>query len=301
MAQIESLAEYERKKEFDRKFKKPLRVVILIAIIVGAIVLGIVTYRICDDILNKGNEQKEESFLGQEMDLSDENVQILYQYVTYGITGTRNRKFIDNYNVDISSFSNQEKYFYAFQFVQPEDYEFTGEFDQYRRKIYVLPMSKLDYYMKIYFGPNVSYTPEAQITHPFTFRINGMNVATMTYNSSRDGYDTVFTSYQELDDGNPVSPVYGQLINALVTADGSVILQERVVYTELRTDNGNFALDIYKDPKKTTLLETKENLTEKDLYQLYIDISSYPSTAIIEYTFGLNNGICYFKSSRIMV
>lgn len=301
MKKVESLAEYEKKKNFERKFGKPLKILTIILIIVVSIILGIVTYKICDNILNPKDEIGDEPFLGQELDLNDENTKILYQYVTYGVTGSRNRKFVEDYNVDISSFTNQEKHFYAFQFVQPEDFEFTGEYDSAKHKIYVLPMSKLKYYMEVYFGPDVTFTPEPSISHPFTFQINRMNVGTMTYNASRDGYDTIFASYQDLDDGNAIDPVYGQLISALVTAEGTVILQERVVYTELRTDNGNFAVDIYKDPDKKILLETKSDLTEVDLRTLTIDVSSYPSTAIVEYTFGLNNQICYFLKSRIMI
>ena len=79
------------------------------------------------------------------------------------------------------------------------------------------------------------------------------------------------------------------------------MLQERVVYTELRTDNGGYAVDIYRDPEKKDKIESKGNLTEETLKQVYIDISDYKTTAIVEYTFGLNGQTLYFDSSRIIL
>ena len=43
------------------------------------------------------------------IDLNDENVKILYQYVTYGTKGLRNDKFVNEDKVIIDSFSNEEK------------------------------------------------------------------------------------------------------------------------------------------------------------------------------------------------
>ena len=173
------------------------------------------------------------------------------------------------------------------------------EIEDIKKKIYTISDSKINNYMKLFFGPNVTYQPENSFNYPFTFYINNMNVGTMTYNSDMGGYDTIFASNKDIS-GKGIQPVYGQLISALRKPDGKVILQERVVYTELRTNNGSYALDIFKDPEKTNKLGSID-VNGDQLNDTDINLSNYASTAIVEYTFGVNGQQLYFESSRIII
>lgn len=302
MSKIEDIDEdygsFEEEPEEDSNLKKILPVII---IIVASLALGVTTYVISDLLINNKKTEEKDEVIGNQIDLKDENVQILYQYVTYGLNGKRIDKFVNNRSVTLDSFSDEEKISYALQFVQVEDFEFTGEVDSEKRKIYTLANNKIYNYMKLFFGPNVKYQSVPSISYPFTFQINKMNVGTMKYNSERDGYDTVFASYKELGRDGSLDPAYGQLISAIKRPDGSIVLQERIVYTELRTDNGGYAVNIYKDPEKTILIDTKTGITDSTLSSISIDVSAYQSTAIVEYVFGVYNMQCYFESSRIIL
>ena len=240
--------------------------------------------------------------LGEQLSLGDENVKILYQYVTRGVGESRIMKFVTEADVDMNSFSNQEKLEYALQFADADDFSYTGELNEKKQKIYTISNKKIKEYMVLYFGPDVKYTPEAEITYPFLFYINKKNEGTLTYNQSSDGYDAIFASEYDFDQHkNLIEPAYGQLVSALKQPDGSFILQERVVYTELRTENGGYAIDIYKDPGKTEKLDTKTGFNEESLKQFKVNFSDYSSTALVEYTFGLNDRTLYFLRSRIIL
>lgn len=237
----------------------------------------------------------------QQVSLDDETVKLLYQYVTGEMYGKRIMKFVTESNVDLSSFSDQEKIEFALRFADADDFSFTEEFNDKKQKIYTLPDQTLKKYMTYYFGSSVTYTPVEEIKYPFMFSINKMNEGTLTYNQIRGGYDAVFASQFDFDaNKSMIDPVYGQLTGATRKKDGSYILQERVVYTELRTDGGGYAVDIYKDSEKKELLDTKTGLNDESLNQFQIHVSEYPNTTLVEYHFGLENSTLYFKSSRII-
>ncbi len=306
MAKIESLSElddYKKQKEWERKTRKPIfRIIIIVGIILFSLLLGVIVYFAVNGLIGKKEPPVNQEFIGEQIALDDENVQILYEYVTVTAEGRRNTKFAENKEVALTNFTEKEKLYYSLQFVRSEDIEFTGEYDHNKRKIYTLPVKKVNEYVKVFFGPNAIYSPESAMTYPFNFSVNKMNVGQMKYNSDRDGYDIVFDSRLIAEEQpKAIESVYGKLISALRQPDGSVVLQERVVYTVLRTENGTYSIDIYKDPEKTIKLDTKTNITDADIPQLNIDPSIYQSTAIVEYTFGLNGSTCYFNSSRIIM
>ena len=156
--------------------------------------------------------------------------------------------------------------------------------------------------MKLFFGPDVTYNPVGRITYPFSFQINRKNVGTLTYNSSSAGYDAVFKSYQDLKKKiNPVDPTFGVLTSALRTPTGEIVLQEKVVYSTIDNNGSLYTVKIYKEPERTTLLDTKENLSLNDARNLKINPADYESTAIVEYTFGLDGSTCFFKESKIII
>ena len=276
------------------------RIITMVIIVIVSLLLGFTVYKVCDVILNNQKPPENEKFMGESIPLDDENVKVLYQYVTYGLTGNRTDKFVKDKEVTMASFSDDEKFDYALQFAEVDDFEFTGELNDKKQKIYTISNDTIYKYMRLFFGPSVKYQPVQKKTYLFTFLINRMNVGTLTYNNERNGYDVVFGSFQEPPKPDLIPPVYGQLISALRRPDGSIILQERIVYPELRTDNGGYALNIYKEAERKTLLDTITGLNDDNIGAVQIDLQKYQSTAIVEYLFGVNDMTCYFSSSRII-
>ena len=193
------------------RLKKRRKKAIIIVIIVS-ILIGLTTFIVSNMIFNKEEPPKEVDY---SVDVNDENVKILYQYVTYGTKGVRNDKFLKEDKVVLDSFTNEEKFFYALQFAQVEDFEYTGEVNDNKMKIYLMPENKLKKYMKLFFGPNVKYNSDITIAYPFTFRINGMNVGEMKYSDTKGGYETTFTAFQDdIKKEDITKNVKGELVKA---------------------------------------------------------------------------------------
>lgn len=306
MAEIESLADYEeykeekekkrRNKEIRPKVSKPIAVLIVFVL---SFIIGMTAYVISNNIIEK-NQPKEVEFIGEQMSLTDENVEILYNYVTYNVPFYKLDRFVREQKVNVSSFTNEEKYYYALMFTDPSDLEFTGEYTDDKSKIYTLSFDAIKRYMSIYFGPNVSFDKNVNMQNVFRFQINKKNVAYIMYNESRDALDVYFIGYDDLTNQRKTKSHYGELISAIRNLDGSITLQERVVYTSLSTQNGFYRIDIYGDYERTILLDTKDNLTENEVYTLDVKPSSYQSATLVEYRFAYLNNTCYFESSRIL-
>ena len=117
--------DFEEKSENQ---KKNHNIVSTIVIAVVSIIIGLIVFFVSNAFFGKKVIPAE---VPKDIDvaLTDENVQILYDYVTYGVRDTRNDKFIKERNVQLSSFSNQEKFYYALQFAQVEDFEATSVCD----------------------------------------------------------------------------------------------------------------------------------------------------------------------------
>ena len=156
--------------------------------------------------------------------------------------------------------------------------------------------------MERFFGNKVTYSPNVVITYPFSFRINNKNVGTLTYSSTSDSYETIFDDLEEdIVSTEVVEPYYTELVKAMKNPDGTVELQEKVIYTESTVDNGNYVVKIYSDYEHTNLIETKQNITAEYLKQNPINIDNYLDKAgTISYLFKLNGTTLYFDSSRIL-
>lgn len=271
-----------------------------IAVIVAcALFFGLTVFFISNALFGK-KVVEPEPMKSIQLDLNDENVQILYGYVTYGTKNERNDKFVTNSTVTLDTFNNTEKFYYALQFAQVEDFAATGRVDEKNRKIYHIASAKMKTYMQRYFGPNVSYQNNVTMSYPFTFRINGQNVGLLSYSNIEDGFDTVFDGLEE--DVNPtevVLPYYGQLVSAEKKPDGSHELVEKVIYTTSEKVGESYQVSIYGDPAKTKLLDTK-SVTVESLIMSPISVSDYLDDATeITYLFGLNGNTLYFTSSQM--
>ena len=272
----------------------------IIIVIIIALFCGITVFLISNAFFGK-KEVKEEPEVSSPLSLTDENVQILYNYVTYGTNGKRNDKFITESNVNLSSFENKERFYYALQFAQVEDFTPTDKKDSQGRKIYNISSSKIKEYMQRFFGGAVTYYNNIVITYPFSFRINGQNVGIMTYSETTDGFDTVFDGLEEKEESDKIiEPYYAELTAAFKEPDGSYRLEEKIVYADAQKNGDIYTVFIYKDYAHTSLIETRPNQTEEMIRQNPIDIKYYKEKAsTITYIFKTNNSVLYFDNSTI--
>ena len=278
-----------------KKVKSKRKIAIIIVVFIS-LLIGITVFVVSNSIFNKEEPPVE---IDYSVDIKDDNVEILYQYVTYGTRGVRCDKFAKENSVTLDSFSNEEKFFYALQFAQVEDFEFTGEVTPEKKKIYLISDKKIKKYMQLFFGPNVKYKNDILISYPFSFRINGMNVGDMKYSENQAGFETTFTTLQEnLKPEEIKNNVIGKLESARTDKDNKMYLKEKVVYTTTeQLEDGSYKVEIYKDYNKEIRLDQKTvTNVEED-----IDVSKLENTSYIEYTFALNGTTYYFESSKIIV
>lgn len=288
----------EQTPELVRSRLRSQRTKAIIIVVVISLIIGLTTFLVSNSIFNKKEPVEENN---STISVDDENVKILYNYVTYGTKGQRNDKFVRNTPVNLSSFTNEEKFYYALKFADPDDLEFTGEVNEQKQKVYNISDRNLKKYMQQFFGPQVTYSDSIELSYPFTFTINSMNVGNIKYNPTRGGFDVVFTSFYDEEKEKPlVDDVYGELVDAKEDQNGNIILQEKIIYTKLtKTAEGVYTLEVYKDGNYEILLERRTNQTEEQLSSTPIDISKYTNTSIIEYTFATYNSTYYFQSSNI--
>ena len=277
------------------RLKKKRKIAIIIVIIIS-IIIGLTTFFVSNLIFNKETQPVEVDYT---VDINDENVQILYQYVTYGTKGIRNDKFVNEEKVVLDNFSNEEKFFYALQFAQASDFEFTGEINENKNKVYLITDKKIKKYMQLFFGPNVKYRNDIILSYPFSFIINGKNVGEMKYSDAKGGFETVFTELQEDTKQEDITnDVVGELVKAYSDAKNKLYLEEKIVYiTQTKNEDNTYKIDIYKDRNKTNLIDTKtvNNLNDK------LDLSRYNNTTTIKYSFGISASVYYFESSEILM
>ena len=278
-----------------KKDKNPTTIIAIVAITVGLIV-----FLVMNAFFGK-KEVPVEVPADTKLSLSEENVQILYSYVTYGVKNKRYDKFLVENIVTLDSFSNQEKFYYALQFAEAEDFEATGKLNAANKKIYTISDVQIKNYMQRFFGGKVSYTYTDTFAYPFSFRINGQNVGTMTPNERGDGMSVVFDGYEPDVEEAVVEPFYADLVEAYKQSDGTYRLVEKAVYTKVDAKgNGYFDVSIYRDPAHTLLIETKQNQSEAIMKANPISAATYSDkAATITYHFGLYNSMLYFDKSEI--
>lgn len=288
---IEESSEFES----NNKEKNPM---IFIAII--AVVVGIIVFLIMNVFFGK-KEIPAEPPKETKLSLTEENVQILYSYVTYGIRNKRNDKFLTENVVTLDSFSNQEKFYYALQFAQVEDFEATGKLNPANKKIYTLNDAQIKNYMQRFFGGKVTYNYTDSFAYPFSFSINGQNVGNFTPPERSTGMEVVFDGFQPDLEESIVEPFYAELVEAYKESDGTYRLVEKAIYTKVEDKgNGYFDVSIYRDAAHTLLIETKQNQNNATMLANPISASTYRDKAsTITYHFGLYNSMLYFDRSEI--
>ncbi len=293
---LEEDDDFSSEKKPKKSSKLPIIVVIVVSILVGLLVFLI------SNLFFGKKTIKVETPKSKPLSLTEENVEILYDYVTYGTRNRRNDKFLKESHVTLQTFTNQEKLYYALQFAQVEDFVSTNKLDENNLKIYKISASKINNYMKRFFGGQATYKMDEVITYAFSFRIGGKNVGVLKPSVNGDGYDVVFTELQEDYPPELVEPFYGELVAAQKNTDGSYELTEKVVFTEVKKENEIYTVNIYKDYQHTYLIEKKLNQTEETLKQNPIKIANYKDKATtIKYLFKVSGTMLYFDSSTISV
>jgi len=290
-------SEEETTEDIEKRKKKSEKLMIIILVVIS-LLSGLTVFLISNALFGKKDEPVE---IDNKVDINDSNVQILYSYVSYEDKNQKNEKFIKEQSVTLNSFSNSEKFYYALQFVQPDDLSFTGELTEEKQKIYLLPDKKVKTYMQRYFGPQVTYKADDTITYTFDFKINNKNIGVLNYSDADRGFKIYFTGLEEKNDNaDLVQPYYSELVSAERKEDNSLELTEKVIYTEVKEENGIYEVDIYKDYQKKRIIEKKTNLTLDELKKEPISIEKYKATAAtVTYLFKVYNNSYYFYSSTI--
>lgn len=288
--QVQESTEEIKEKKKEKNEKRSVIILIILCLAIG-ITTFVVTYK----MMNKDEKEEKENTV---LSVNDQNVQILYNYVKFGTKGTRNDKFIKNKEVSSSSFTNQEKYYYALQFVSSNDFENTNE-KEGESNIYFISNKQIKEYMQKFFGPTVSYSTDIELLYTFDFKIDNNNTAKLKYNSEKDGFNATFTNNEEEANSSGIKPFYTKLDSAVQTGDNSIIIKEKVIYTEVINNNDKYTINIYKDYSHGILIGTINDLQEDELATREINIDNYNSTSIVEYTFKNNNDSYYFSKSSI--
>lgn len=289
----------EQNKKSSNRNSKTFAIVIVVIL---SLLVGIGVFIGSNALFNKG-KKKEKQPTTIQLDLKNENVDILYHYVTYGTRNQRNDKFIKNQSVTLKDFTNEEKLYYALQFAQVEDFVFTKKYNEKDQKIYSISKIKMDDYMKRFFGSQVTYTTDdKEFTYPFSFRINGQNVGTLKYSKTRKGYETTFDGFQDdIISTDIVQPYYAKLTSAEQNLDNTIVLTEKIIYTTLEENNGLYDLTIYRDYSKTKPIEKRSGITLEQLQNDPVKIDNYLANAgTIQYKFDINISTYYFASSKII-
>ena len=274
-----------------------------IIVIAVAFICGLTVFLIMSAIFNSSDSQEEptEPQTEETLSLDETNVKVLYNYVSYGTRGKRNDKFFKESVVTLNSFNNQERFYYALQFVKKSDLTSTGQKNSKGEIIYNLSGKKMDDYMKRFFGEKVEYSRDISYTYPFSFAMNGKNVGIIS-SSASDGYDIVFSKVEGNLPKDLVEPFYAKLVGAYREPDGTYRLEEKVIFTQLTMNqNGTYTVAIYKDYNHTQLIDTLTNESETSLKQDPITVDSYLERALtIQYHFAIYDSMLYFESSKFV-
>ena len=270
---------------------------IIILIVIGiSIVFGLLVFLVSNGIFG-GHE--DDTPVDTQVALTDETVQVLYKSVAYRDYG--NDLFLRENNVTIDTFKDEDKLYYALQFVQPEELTYSEKMTDQKQKIYDLSISKIRKYLPTFFGNDINFTPIEELTYKFDFTINDLGVAKLTYNDEEEVYKVVFEK-EEDNEEELVKPYYTELSSATKKADGTLILNEKVIYASSTKESDTYKINIYKDYQHTTLIEARQDVTKDDLNSNPISIEKYKDrAATITYTFKVKelNKNYYFAGSSI--
>lgn len=278
-------------------FDKKSLVAPIIIVILLAVAIGLIIFYITNPLFN---EPQEGPYV-QELQLTDNNVRILYNYVSYSVDGNRNDVFVMNSSVTKENMPSKDKLYYALQFASPEDFVSTGKRDDDNNQIFNISDNKVDSYMKRFFGNSVTYSKVKKMDYTLNFSEEHKYIGTLTYSYDNKGYDTILNKIDEEDDEEEyVKPFYGKLVKASLFEDQTMELQEKVIYTKVLEDDDLYTIKVYGDLHYHNLIETRNNLTKSQLKNSVFNMNEYMNEAsTVTYTFKTENDKYYFYGSNL--
>ncbi len=236
----------------------------IIIIVVVALIAGISVFLVTNALFGKREVVVEPPKVTKTtLNMTDDDVVDSYKMLTYGVGGVRDKKFISGIDIDINSFGNAEKYYFALQYAAKVDFTETDQKDDKGFKIYTLPESYMDIYMKRYFGPDVEYTKDGEISNTFRFRIDGKDTGIIKYNSNTAEYEVSLSELREPAEKKFIDDVYYYLDDAYSYSDGRLVLVEKVLFTKVvETDKGTVDVYLYSDFERQNSVGTINGLTK---------------------------------------
>lgn len=287
------------------RFDKKSLIAPIIIVILLSLAVGLIIFYISNPFFN---EPQEGPYV-QELQLTDNNVRILYKYVTSSVDGNRNDVFVMNDSITKENMPNEDKLYYALQFASPEDFVSTGKRDKENNQIFNISDKKIDEYMKRFFGNNITYSKVKKMDYTLSFSEEVKYVASLTYSYENKGYDTILIKYSDEEDDNDkkdekeeikVKPFYTKLVKANLFEDQTIELQEKVIYTKVSKEKDLYTIKVYGDLHYHNLIDTRNNLTESQMQNSIFNLNEYMNEAsTVTYTFKTENDKYYFYSSNV--
>ena len=278
-------------------FRKKDLVAPIIIVVLLSLAMGLIVFYISNPFFNK-----EETSTYKELELTNNNVRILYDYVSYSIDGERNDIFVTNEMITKDNIPNKDKLYYALQFANPEDYKSTGKRDKDNNQIFNISDEKIDTYMKRFFGSQITYKKEKEYEYTMDLSEEVKYIASLTYSSENKGYDTTLTKVVQEDEEDKVfvKPFYTKLVKAILHDDQTIELQEKIIYTKVIKTDKLYSIKVYKDYNLQQEVETRNNLTESQMKNSVFNLNEYMDKAsTVTYKFKTEDGKYYFYSSEV--
>lgn len=236
----------------------------IIIIVVVALIAGLSVFLITNALFGKKEVQPQKPTVTKtELTMADSDVVESYKMLTYGAGGVRDRKYISGIDIDLNSFGNAEKYYFALQYAAKVDFTETDRVDEKGFKIYTLPESSMDIYMQRYFGPDVTYTKDGEVANTFRFRIDGKDTGVIKYNSNSAEFEISLSELREATEKKFIDDVYYYLDSATSYSDGRLILVEKVLFTKaIENDKGTVDVYLYSDYERQNSVGTVNGLSK---------------------------------------
>ena len=238
----------------------------IIIIVVVALLAGLSVFLITNALFGKKEVTPQKPTITKTtLTMSDEDVVESYKMLTYGAGGERDKKYISGIDIDSNSFGNSEKYYFALQYAAKVDFTESDRTDDKGFKIYTLPDSSMDIYMQRYFGPDVSYTKDGEISNTFRFRIDGKDTGIIKYNSNNAEFEMSLSELRTPAEKKLVDDVYYYLDEAYSYSDGRLVLKEKVLFTKvLENQNGTMDIYLYSDFERQNSIGTINGVAKEN-------------------------------------
>ena len=284
-------------------YKNNKRSNIKLAIVIGgAILLGIIVYYISSLIFSpkpqvNNNQQNTTTDTSVELSIKNTDVVTLYNYVNYK-SSVNNDIFLRSPSIKYENFSNYDKFYYCTQFIKDEDLTEIKSTDTNNKiKLYSISDKKINEYMKKFFGKKIEYEKEIEMNITLPIEKDQMNSGTIKYDPSKKYYIlSLNTNNKKIESSNS----YITDVSKAFKNDGKLVIEEKIIYIDIKEQNNKYNIKVYKDYNHTMLLDEKNNI-DKNGFELKSLINEYlDSASVITYTFKLNNNDqYYFESSKI--